>query len=155
MRQAAADAGAATAVRALRSAAIAAALCALVVRVARDTRGAISGLGTGRSRGENASWTIARDLGRVGVGPDSRIALVGSPYDAGWARLGRLHLVGAIPPSRAAGYWSLDEAGRHRASTLFADAGAIAVVAVPAPDTLPAGWARITGGAVLLISNAH
>ena len=149
MRQATAAGGAAGAVRALRSAAIAAALCALVVRVGRDTRIALVG---GQSGAENPSWMLARDLARLGVGPGSRIAVIASPYDAGWARLGRLHLVGAVPPSRAAGYWSLDEAGRRATSKLFADAGAIALVAVPAPDTLPRGWTRINGGAVLLVS---
>ena len=149
MRQATTAGGAAEASRALRSAAIAAALCALVVRVARDTRGAIVG---GESSVENPSWLISRDLARLGVGPGSRIAVVGSPYDAGWARLGRLRLIGAVPPSRAAGYWSLDETGRRATSKLFAGAGAIAVVAVPAPDTLPRGWTRISGGAVLLVS---
>jgi hypothetical protein len=154
MRQAAAAAGAATAVRALRSAAIAASLCALVVRVARDTRGAI--MGFGEPRAENPSWMIARDLGRIGVGPNARIAVIGSPYDAGWARLGRLRLVAAIPPARAAGYWSLDEAGRDVTSKLFADVGAVALVAVPAPDSLPAGWTRISGGAVLrLVSSTR
>ena len=152
MRQATAAVGAAEAARALRTAAIAGALCALVVRVGRDTRGAITALGEARSRGENPSWMIARDLARLGVVPGSRIAVVASPYAAGWARLGRLRLVGAVPPARAAGYWSLDEAGQRATSKLFADAGAIAVVAIPAPDTLPLGWRRISGGAVLLVS---
>lgn len=154
MRHATVLTGSANAARALRNAAIAAALCALVVRVGRDTRGAIAALGEERRPGENASWMIARDLARHGVGPGSRIAVVASPYDAGWARLGRLQLVGAVPLSRAAGYWSLDEARRRETSKLFADAGAVAVVAVPAPDSLPPGWARISGGAVLLISGA-
>ena len=146
--------GSANAARALRNAAIAAALCALVVRVARDTRGAITALEEARSPSENGSWTIARDLARLGVGPGSRIAVVASPYDAGWARLGRLQLVGAVPLSRAAGYWALNDAGRREASRLFTSAGAVAVVAVPAPATLPPGWAPISGGAVLLIAGA-
>jgi len=65
-----------------------------------------------------------------------------------------LHVVGAIPPSRASRYWSLDEATQRAASKLFANAGAVAIVAVPAPDSLPQGWARISGGAVLFISRA-
>jgi hypothetical protein len=149
MRRAAAVVGAAEAARSLRRVVIAAALCALIVRIARDTRGAIVG---GHSGAENPSWMLARDLGRLGVGPGSSIAVVGSPYDAGWARLGRLHLVGAVPPSRAADYWSLDDAGRRATSKLFIDAGAIAVVAIPAPEALPSGWSRISGGAVLLVS---
>ena len=153
MTQAVAIAGPAKAARALRGAAIAAGLCALWVRVARDTGGAAAAVSEGQSRGENPSWLIARDLAGLGLGPGSRVAVVGSPYDAGWARVGRLHLVGAVPPSRATGYWRLDEAGRLATSKLFADAGAVAVVAVPAPDTLPRGWARVSGGAVLLISS--
>ena len=152
MRHAVMGAGSAHSARALCRAAIAAALCALVVRVGRDTRGAITALGDDQSREENPSWMIARDLASLGVGPASKIAVVASPYDAGWARLGRLHLVGAVPPSRAAGYWRLDESRRLATSKLFADAGAVAVVTVPAPDTLPRGWTRISGGAVLLIS---
>lgn len=152
--RAAAIAGAATAARAVRGAAIAATLCALGVRVARDTRDAIAALSEDHSRAENPSWLTARDLAALGVGPESRVAVVGSPYDAGWARVGRLHLVGAVPPSRAIGYWRLDEAGRLATTRLFADAGAVAVVAVPAPETLPRGWTRISGAAVLLISIA-
>ncbi|HKN68616.1 MAG TPA: hypothetical protein VJW73_20165, partial [Gemmatimonadaceae bacterium] len=151
MRQTAAVAGPARASRALRSAAIAAALCVLCVRVGRDTRGAMAALSEDRSRGENPSWIIARELAALGVDPGSKVAVIASPYDAGWARLGRLQLAGAVPPSRANSYWQLDEAGRLTASKLFASAGAVAVVAVPAPDTLPRGWTRIRGGAVLLI----
>ena len=151
MRQTAAVAGMTQATRALRGVAIAAGLCVLCVRVGRDTRGAVRALSEGPSRGENPSWVIAQDLARRGVGPGSKVAVVASPYDAGWARLGRLQLVGAVPPSRASSYWRLDDAGRLVASRLFANAGAVAVVAVPAPDTLPRGWTRITGGAVLLI----
>lgn len=149
MRHAATAVAPAEAARALRRAAIVAALCALAIRVGRDTRAALSGAHPG---GENPSWLIAQDLARVGVGPGAKIAAVAAPYDAGWARLGRLHLIGAIPPSSAAAYWRLDEVGRLAASKLFANAGAIAVVAVPAPDTLPRGWARINGGAVMFLS---
>lgn len=155
MRQAMTVAGVAEAVRSLRSVAIAAALCALVVRVGRDTRGAVTALGEEQSQGANPSWTIARDLAQLGVRRGSRVAVIGSPYDAGWARLGRLHLVGAVPPSRASGYWGLDDAGRRITSRLFADAGAVAVIAVPAPDTLPTGWVLISGGAVLLITGTQ
>jgi len=154
MRHALMVAGSASAARALRRAAVTAALCVLIVRVARDTRDAIAALRDERSRGEHPSWTIARDLAELGIGPGSKVAVVASPYDAGWARLARLHLVGAIAPSRAAGYWQLDDAGRLASSGLFATAGAVAVVAVPAPDTLPRGWKRISGGAVLLIAKA-
>lgn len=154
MRQAVAVAGPAQAARVLRRAAIAAGLCALGVRVARDTRSAIGALSEGRSREANPSWLTARDLAGRGVLPGSKVAVIASPYDAGWARVGRLHLVGAVPPSRATSYWQLDDAGRLATSKLFADAGAVAVVAVPAPDILPRGWARISGGAVLLISGA-
>jgi len=151
MRQTAAAAGTAQASRALRGAAIAAALCVLCVRVGRDTRGAVAALGEDHARGENPPWVVARDLAERGVGPGSKVAVIASPYDAGWARLGRLQLVGAVPPSRAGSYWQVDEARRLGASKLFASAGAVAVVAVPAPDTLPRGWTRISGGAVLLI----
>jgi hypothetical protein len=154
MRHAVIVAGHAKAARALRNAVIAAALCALVIRVGRDTRGAITALRESPSRGDNSSWMIARDLAAHGLGPGSSVAVIASPYDAGWARLGRLHLVGAIPPARASRYWSLDEPTQRAASKLFADAGAVALIAVPAPDTLPRGWARINGGAVLLISRA-
>src|SRR4051812_25772005 len=154
VRHATVVAGHGKAARALRHAAITAALCALVVRVGRDTRDAITGLRESGSRGDNSSWTIARDLATRGVRAGSRVAVIASPYDAGWARLGRLHVVGAIPPSRVSRYWSLDEATQRAASKLFADAGAVAIVAVPAPGSLPQGWARISGGAVLFISRA-
>ena len=153
-RQAVTVVGHAEAARALRRAVIAATLCALGVRVARDTRSAIAAASEGQSREANPSWLTVRDLARIGVGAGSKVAVIASPYDAGWARLGRLHLVGAVPSSRATGYWRLDDTGRLATSRLFADAGAVAVVAVPAPDTLPRGWARISGGAVLLISGA-
>ena len=154
MQHAVTVAGPAEAARALRRAGIAAALCALSVRVARDTRGAIAAQSEGQSGGAHSSWMTARDLAELGVGPGSKVAVIASPYDAGWARLGRLHLVGAVPPSRATGYWQLDDGGRLAVSRLFADAGAVAVVAVPAPDSLPRGWMRISGGGVLLIASS-
>ena len=151
MRQAAMVVGMGEATRALRGAAIAASLGVLCVRVGRDTRGVVTGLSDVQSREENPSWVIAQDLASHGVRAGSKVAVIASPYDAGWARLGRLQLVAAVPPSRASSYWRLDEAGRLAASKLFADAGAVAVVAVPAPDTLPRGWTHLTGSAVLLI----
>lgn len=154
LRHAAIVADAANTARALRTAAIAAALCALVVRVGRDTKSALASLREAPSREENPSWTTARDLSRLGIRPGSRVVAIGSPYDVGWARLGGLHLVGAIPPSRAAAYWGLDETARRTTTKLFADAGAVAIVALPAPAALPVGWTPVSGGAALLISSA-
>ena len=154
LRNAAVVAGAAEAARALRTAAVAAALCALVVRVGRDTKSALTSLRDEPSAAENPSWTTARDLSRLGIRPGSKVVAIGSPYDAGWARLGRLHLVGAIPPSRAAAYWGLDETARRTTTKLFADVGAVAIIAVPAPAALPDGWTLVGGGAALLISSA-
>jgi hypothetical protein len=77
----------------------------------------------------NANWLQAEAMRQAGIGPGARIAIVGSPFEAYWARTGRLQIVGVVPPWRVAEFIGLPEAKRQVLYGEFARAGALAVVA--------------------------
>jgi hypothetical protein len=76
----------------------------------------------------NANWLQAEAMRRAGIGPGARIAIIGSPFEAYWARTGRLQIVGVVPPWRVADFIGLPETKRQVFYREFARAGARAVV---------------------------
>jgi hypothetical protein len=81
-------------------------------------------------RGEaNANWLQADAMRRAGIGPGSRIAIIGSPFEAYWARTGRLQIVGVVPPWQVPGFMRLSEESRRVLYREFTRVGAQAVVA--------------------------
>lgn len=100
----------------------------------------------------NLDWTIARDLARYGVAPGTRIALVGPPAQAYWARTARLNIVAAVPGLLAPRFWNLPPMDRERLLNEFAAAGAqVAIATEPPPNGVPddswtpvpyRGWVR-------------
>lgn len=98
----------------------------------------------------NAAARIVRALAERGVTPGARIALIGSPYEAYWARVGRLRIVSAVPDPVVNRFWTLPVAERDSVFRILAGHGAEYVVA----ETLPAGarevgWVPISHSAAV------
>ena len=87
----------------------------------------------------NPSWTIAHRLGAFGMTPGSRIALLGSPYEAYWARAGRLRIVAAVPAPIAPKFWQLPLEGRQALIEKFRASGATYALSLYSPVG-DSGW---------------
>jgi len=80
-------------------------------------------------RGEpNINWLQAEAMRTAGIGPGMRVAVVGSPFEAYWARTGRLQIVGVVPPWRVRAFQEMSAAKRAILFAEFARVGASAVV---------------------------
>jgi hypothetical protein len=130
----------------------------LVLRFAgrlSDDRAALERAGS--PRWGNLSANIAADLAGHGVGPGTRIAVIGPHADPYWARTGRLKIVASVPGPAAPMFWRLSRAQQDSLLAIFAAAGGqVAIASVgPAsgesrPDSswLPVryrGWIRPLG----------
>jgi len=90
------------------------------------------------SRWGNLSANIAADLAGRGVGPGTRIAVIGPHADSYWARTGRLKIVASVPRPVVPMFWQLSRAGRDSLLAAFAAAGAqVAIVSVGPDSTMP------------------
>lgn len=69
-------------------------------------------------------WSVAQSAIRNGSPPGSKLALIGSPYNVGWARLARYQIVAVVPEPRVAAFWALREDDRKRIVQAFYEAGA-------------------------------
>ena len=76
----------------------------------------------------NMNWMAAQQAQKAGIEPGARIAIVGSPFEAYWARTGRLQIVGVVPPWRVAAFQALPADKRDALFREFARAGATAIV---------------------------
>jgi S1-C subfamily serine protease len=78
---------------------------------------------------------------KAGLRVGDKIAVIGSPFEAYWARTAGLQIVGVVPPWRVAPFQELTAEKRAMIEREFARAGAKAVVAqVPQPPTADSGW---------------
>jgi len=78
-----------------------------------------------------------------GITAGSDVAVIGSPYDAVWARVGRYRITAVVPQPKVEEFWQLAPAGRQQVLATLASAGARVVVASGAPTPLPAGWVTL------------
>jgi len=90
----------------------------------------------------NANWLQAEVMRRAGFGPGSKIAIVGSPFEAYWARTARMQIVAVVPPWRVPAFMGLSVATRDRLLGEFARAGARGVVSLTplSPVTGDTSW---------------
>jgi hypothetical protein len=105
----------------------------------------------------NLSWRIANDLTRHGIGPGTRIAVIGPHAESYWARTGRLTIVASVPGPVVRDFWRLAPSARDALLARFHAAGATVAIAsvgpeVGAPDSswTPVqfrGWIRPLGPA--------
>jgi hypothetical protein len=79
---------------------------------------------------------IAEGLHELGVLDGRSIATIGIPRETFyWARLARLRIVSEIPTENVNQFWFASPGTREKVRSLFAQAGAVAIVT----DTMPAG----------------
>ncbi len=80
-------------------------------------------------RQPNDNWYAAGLAEGLGIKPGMKIALIGSPFEAYWARVGRAKIVAVVPPPRMEAFYGLPPAERQRLYQEFAKAGADFVIA--------------------------
>lgn len=83
----------------------------------------------------NVSWRIANDLARRGIGPGTRIAIIGPHAESYWARTGRLKIVASVPAPVVHDFWRLSAAQRDLLLARFHAAGATVAIASVGPET--------------------
>jgi hypothetical protein len=82
----------------------------------------------------NVPVRIAEELAGHGIGPGTRIALIGPHAESYWARSGRLNIVANVPRTRVSDFWKLPPQARDSLLHLFSAAGATVAVASVGPD---------------------
>jgi hypothetical protein len=105
----------------------------------------------------NLSWRIANDLAQDGIGPGTRIAVIGPHAESYWARAGRLTIVASVPSPVVRDFWRLAPSAREALLARFHAAGAsVAIASVGPEDGVPdsswtpvrfRGWIRPLGPA--------
>jgi hypothetical protein len=115
---------------------------------------------TGRETLPNAEWYIAREMQDLGLRPGDRIAYVGLPVAAYWARLAGVRIVAEVPfsfepkrnlsheqriaSSEVDAFWHADQAQQRCVLDAFARAGSAYVVADMVPSWAgTAGWHKL------------
>ena len=93
----------------------------------------------------NFNWIAAQRVAQAGLGEGSRIGLVGSPFDAYWARLNRAKIVAVVPPPSMKDFSALPADRRQRLYDTFVEAGAnfIVVQQVNPPEGPDRSWIPI------------
>jgi hypothetical protein len=89
-------------------------------------------------------WEVAEGLRQMGVRPGDKVASIGLPAVAYWARLGRVSVVAEIPEVAADTFWLADPSVQSQVIETIAKTGAKLIVADKVPPFVsPAGWRRI------------
>jgi hypothetical protein len=87
---------------------------------------------------------VTEELSRLGVGPGSRVGVIGYAYDSFWARLGRLRIVAEMPEWRAGEFYAGDAGLQSQVIAAFASTGAEAIVSEYTPgDASLEGWRQV------------
>ena len=76
----------------------------------------------------NINWTAAQKATAAGMRPAARVALVGSPFEAYWARVNRMKIVAVVPPPQMADFDHLTPDQRRRMYDAFIRAGAVYLI---------------------------
>ena len=82
----------------------------------------------------NIPWLVAEASRKAGLTPGTKVAIIGSPFEAYWARTARVQIVGVVPPWQGTAFRTLAPEKRSVLYTEFARVGASAVVS---QSTLP------------------
>jgi hypothetical protein len=132
--------------------------CAVVATVlttcAGIVRGEISDFHSILRHTASEQAEVAAGLGKLGILGGQSVATIGIPRDSYyWARLARVRVIAEIPTPNVNQYWFAPAVTQDKVRSLFAQAGAIAIVTdtMPAAVTYPQsslpvyvpGWERI------------
>ena len=86
---------------------------------------------------------IARSIEVRGITAGSDVAVIGSPYEATWARVGRYRISAVVPQPKVEEFWKLAPGERAQVLEALGRSGARVVVASGAPTPVPAGWVAL------------
>lgn len=120
--------------------------------IAKRAADAVRESGRGRpAEAGDVHSQVAAGLHASGVQPGDRVAVLGSGFNAYWARLARAKIVAEIPVDAAPEFWATDDQTRARVIRLLADTGAVVLVVSPrvrptslSPEALAAmGWRQV------------
>jgi hypothetical protein len=90
----------------------------------------------------NPNLEAATRMRAMGLGPGSRVAVVGYGFDGYWARLGGIQIAMEAPDF--ATYWAADDSTRHALAERFREHGAVAIVSNRVPKEGPGpGWKTV------------
>jgi hypothetical protein len=100
---------------------------------------------TAKAPDANMDWYSARQAATGGIREGSRVALVGSPFEAYWVRAARAKIVAVVPPPSMGDFVQLPADQRRRLYDEFARAGADFVVVQVAnpPEGMDRSWMPI------------
>jgi hypothetical protein len=92
-------------------------------------------------------------LTEAGVGPGSRVGVLGGPsVREYWARLARVQIIAEIPQQETDEFWRLSPAAQREVLSTFARCGAVAVVARRVPESAhPYGWRPVADGVCIYV----
>jgi hypothetical protein len=95
--------------------------------------------------GPNDNSFAAERAATAGIGAGSRIALVGTPFEAYWVRVARAKIVAVVPPPRMGDFVTMPAERRQRLYDEFAKAGAdyIVVQLATPPEGTDRSWMPI------------
>ena len=80
----------------------------------------------------------------MGIRSGDRIAYIGDPFDAYFARLARFRIVAEIPPHQSEDFWHTPIEHRERILDDLERIGVVAVIAEKIPPRVDAsGWVKI------------
>jgi hypothetical protein len=91
----------------------------------------------------STDWEVAAALKGHGVRAGDRIAYVGNPIEAYFARLARSTVSTWIPARDADQFWALDDAGKSAVFSSMLNAGAMVVVTEDVPPEDRSQWERV------------
>ena len=111
------------------------------IPIAQKTYSLVRYLIKGEDTSVHIHWQVANTLKQMGIHPGDKVAVLGEPWRAYWARLARLQIVAHIPTEDAIAFW---ESQRMVIPTL-AGTGAKFIIAemIPQKYTVNAGWQKI------------
>ena len=92
----------------------------------------------------NVSLQVAEELQGRGVHPGDLVGSIGSPFDCGWARLGRFRIGAEVRTPDVHAFWATDATQRAAVLAAFRKVGAKAVIARDVPVS-EREWERVAG----------
>lgn len=110
-------------------------------------------LGDAREGRPREQQAVARTVTEQ-AGEYARVAIIGNPYPAAWARLARSRVVAFVPTPDAGAYWKAGAAGRRAISDSLRSLGVVLIVADGAAKALrtdTAGWVSVPGAPNYLV----
>jgi hypothetical protein len=109
--------------------------------------GARDMLSGGMGPTRNSHWEAAEALYTMGLKSGDGVGVIGDPYEAYWARLGRFQIVAEVSVTDAESFWASDDAVKEQVYQAFRDSGARGIITDmnPSKGGDDRAWERLDG----------